>query len=45
MLREIADAVRRRVPVADLDDRDPDYIREVLPLAWLYTTLWHRARS
>jgi 1-acyl-sn-glycerol-3-phosphate acyltransferase len=29
--------------VADLDDRDPDYIREVLPLAWLYTTLWHRA--
>ncbi|GAC1517388.1 MAG: lysophospholipid acyltransferase family protein [Acidimicrobiales bacterium] len=43
MLQELAGAIRRRVPVADLDDRDPDYIREVLPLAWLYTTLWHRA--
>ena len=37
--------VRRieRVLSADLDDRDPDYIRENLPLAWLLSTLWYRA--
>ena len=29
--------------VADLDDRDTDYIRETLPLAWLLSTVWHRA--
>src|SRR4051794_7394550 len=28
---------------ADLDDRDPDFIREQLPLAWLLSTLWYRA--
>ena len=28
---------------ADLDDRDPDYIRENLPLAWLIASLWFRA--
>jgi 1-acyl-sn-glycerol-3-phosphate acyltransferase len=28
---------------ADLDDRDPDYIRENLPLSWLWATLWYRA--
>lgn len=27
---------------ADLDDRDPDYIRENLPLMWLLSTLWFR---
>src|SRR5438067_4092889 len=26
-----------------LDDRDPDYIRDTLPAAWLLATLWHRA--
>jgi 1-acyl-sn-glycerol-3-phosphate acyltransferase len=39
----IADAVVSRVPKADLDERDPDYIRELLPGAWLLATLWHRA--
>jgi 1-acyl-sn-glycerol-3-phosphate acyltransferase len=34
-------AVERRL-TADLDDRDPDYIRENLPLAWLLATLWFR---
>jgi 1-acyl-sn-glycerol-3-phosphate acyltransferase len=34
-------AVGRRM-TADLDDRDPDYIRENLPLAWLLATLWFR---
>jgi 1-acyl-sn-glycerol-3-phosphate acyltransferase len=28
---------------ADLDDRDPDYIREKLPQLWLLATLWFRA--
>src|SRR5438045_3973841 len=35
--------LRDRIPVADLDDRDPDYIRETLPMAWLLSTFWHRA--
>jgi 1-acyl-sn-glycerol-3-phosphate acyltransferase len=37
----IGRAVQRRL-TADLDDRDPDYIRENLPLAWLLATLWFR---
>jgi 1-acyl-sn-glycerol-3-phosphate acyltransferase len=36
-------AVSGRIPPADLDERDPDYIREQLPLQWLMTTLWFRA--
>jgi len=28
---------------ADLDDRDPDYIRENLPLSWLIASVWYRA--
>ena len=32
----------RRTLTANLDDRDPDYIRENLPLSWLLTTLWFR---
>jgi 1-acyl-sn-glycerol-3-phosphate acyltransferase len=28
---------------ADLDSRDPDYVREHLPLSWLLATLWYRA--
>jgi len=33
----------RRALRADLDERDPDFIRENLPLAWLAATLWYRA--
>ena len=33
--REVAREVQRRIPRADLDERDPDYIRERLPLMWL----------
>ena len=40
--RELAGAVQRRVPRADLDARDPDYIREQLPLLWLLSSLWFR---
>jgi 1-acyl-sn-glycerol-3-phosphate acyltransferase len=28
--------------VADLDERDPDYIRETLPRLWLLSSLWFR---
>ncbi|MDX6632367.1 MAG: hypothetical protein QOG09_1790 [Solirubrobacterales bacterium] len=35
-------AVARRLS-ADLDDRDPDYIREKLPLLWLLASFWFRA--
>src|SRR5215475_12304480 len=32
-----------RVPNADLDQRDPDYIRDQLPLTWLLASLYFRA--
>jgi 1-acyl-sn-glycerol-3-phosphate acyltransferase len=41
-LREVADQAQRRIPRADLDERDPDYIREHLPLMWLAASLWYR---
>jgi 1-acyl-sn-glycerol-3-phosphate acyltransferase len=31
-----------RIPTADLDERDPDYIRESLPRLWLLCSLWFR---
>jgi 1-acyl-sn-glycerol-3-phosphate acyltransferase len=42
VLREIAEQTQRRIPRADLDERDPDYIRERLPQLWLAATLWYR---
>ncbi|MEA2169416.1 MAG: hypothetical protein QOF76_2716 [Solirubrobacteraceae bacterium] len=36
-------AVGGRIPVADLDERDPDYIRESLPRLWLLASLYFRA--
>lgn len=41
-LREVASQARRRVPRANLDERDPDFIRERLPLMWLAASLWYR---
>jgi 1-acyl-sn-glycerol-3-phosphate acyltransferase len=38
----IGRSVQRRL-TADLDDRDPDYIRENLSLSWLVASLWYRA--
>ncbi len=35
--------VTSRVPKADLDQRDPDYIREQLPGLWLVASLYFRA--
>ena len=28
--------------MADLDERDPDYIRETLPRLWLLSSIWFR---
>jgi 1-acyl-sn-glycerol-3-phosphate acyltransferase len=38
----IAEQVQRGIPRADLDERDPDYIREKLPRLWLAASLWYR---
>jgi 1-acyl-sn-glycerol-3-phosphate acyltransferase len=39
----IARTAQSRVPAADLDERDPDYIRDSLPGLWLLASLWFRA--
>jgi 1-acyl-sn-glycerol-3-phosphate acyltransferase len=41
-LREVAGLVTNRIPKADLDERDSDYIREHLPALWLLASLWFR---
>ena len=38
----IGGQVQARIPKADLDERDPDFIRERLPLLWLAATIWFR---
>jgi 1-acyl-sn-glycerol-3-phosphate acyltransferase len=40
----MAEQAQRRVPAADLDERDPDYIRETLPRLWMLASLYFRAR-
>jgi 1-acyl-sn-glycerol-3-phosphate acyltransferase len=42
LARAVAAQVQRRIPVADLDERDPDYIRENLPRLWLLGSLYFR---
>jgi 1-acyl-sn-glycerol-3-phosphate acyltransferase len=39
----VAEQVAARVPRADLDERDPDYIRESLPGLWMLASLYFRA--
>jgi 1-acyl-sn-glycerol-3-phosphate acyltransferase len=41
-LREVTDQAQRRIPRADLDERDPDFIRERLPAMWLLSSIWFR---
>jgi 1-acyl-sn-glycerol-3-phosphate acyltransferase len=41
-LGALAGAVTSRIPVADLDERDPDFIRERLPGLWLLSSLYFR---
>jgi 1-acyl-sn-glycerol-3-phosphate acyltransferase len=43
LARAVARSVQSRIPIADLDERDPDYIRESLPRLWLLASLWFRA--
>src|SRR5204863_1354299 len=42
LVRGVAGALQSRIPAADLDERDPDYIRENLPGIWLLASLWFR---
>jgi 1-acyl-sn-glycerol-3-phosphate acyltransferase len=43
MFTRLTEAVTGRIPTADLDDRDPDYIREHLPALWLLASYYFRA--
>jgi 1-acyl-sn-glycerol-3-phosphate acyltransferase len=42
LVRELAAQAQRAIPKADLDERDPDFIRERLPLMWLIASIWYR---
>jgi len=42
-LQAIARRAQARVPKADLDERDPDFIRESLAGLWILASLWFRA--
>src|SRR6476646_3250096 len=42
LVRELGAQAQRAIPRADLDERDPDYIRETLPRLWLASSLWYR---
>jgi 1-acyl-sn-glycerol-3-phosphate acyltransferase len=39
----LAQQLQSRIPRADLDERDPDYIRETLPGLWLLASFYFRA--
>jgi 1-acyl-sn-glycerol-3-phosphate acyltransferase len=41
--RVLSEQVQSRIPTADLDERDPDYIRETLPGLWLLASFYFRA--
>ena len=46
LLGDAYGAIRKRVSKrlrADLHDRDPDYLRETLPLFWLFSTFYFRS--
>src|SRR3954447_2129856 len=43
LTRVVTQTVTNRIPTADLDDRDPDYIRETMAGAWLLASLYFRA--
>ena len=42
LVKALAGQITSRVPAADLDERDPDYIRESLPGLWLLSSLYFR---
>src|SRR5918992_3102584 len=39
----ISSLAQTRIPKADLDERDPDYIRETLPGLWMLASYYFRA--
>jgi 1-acyl-sn-glycerol-3-phosphate acyltransferase len=41
--RAVSQQLQARIPRADLDERDPDYIRETLPGLWLLASFYFRA--
>ncbi len=43
LIGAVAEQAQRRVPSADLDERDPDSIRETLPGLWMLASLYFRA--
>ncbi|HEY1274375.1 MAG TPA: 1-acyl-sn-glycerol-3-phosphate acyltransferase [Thermoleophilaceae bacterium] len=43
-VRAVAERAQRRVPTADLDERDSDYIRETLPGMWMVASIYFRAQ-
>ncbi len=43
LISAVAQQAQSRVPKADLDERDPDYIRETLPGLWMLASLYFRA--
>jgi 1-acyl-sn-glycerol-3-phosphate acyltransferase len=43
LIAAVAEQAQRRVPSADLDERDPDYIRDTLPGVWMLASLYFRA--
>jgi 1-acyl-sn-glycerol-3-phosphate acyltransferase len=43
VISQLAKEAQARVPKADLDERDPDYIREQLPGLWLFASIYFRA--
>jgi len=42
VLGGLARSLQGRIPAADLDERDPDYIRDSLPRLWLAASLYFR---
>jgi 1-acyl-sn-glycerol-3-phosphate acyltransferase len=42
-IRAVAARSGERMPAAELDERDPDFIRDSLPRLWLLASLWFRA--
>jgi 1-acyl-sn-glycerol-3-phosphate acyltransferase len=43
-MRLLARGVESRIPPADLDERDPEYIRSTLPRLWPWASFYFRAR-
>ncbi|WP_222706508.1 lysophospholipid acyltransferase family protein [Aeromicrobium terrae] len=42
LVRSTVSALTPRFRAGDLDDRDPDFMREVLPLTWMFVSAWFR---